>query len=415
MNSYIRNHTYEILGKTTLIHDNIDFIKSIIIELAYETSIGRLSKIPIWKSILKMICPLKNHGFENMLTSNVIFSSYVNRKDYDELIMEIKRNISGSIYIRLLNVFKRQLSFPKKNYIKIFKAVWGMQLSLKAKFALSSILIDYMSSYLSLNSSVIHNNINLSKVCYIPLCSSVGLENILTQYINNNCGKTYHLCHGLHFAKNYRFFSVDAFNKELITAQTVLSWGQSFVDNDSFYHKHEIVGNPKYPAKDIQIEVNKNSAIVLLARRQYDDNNCKLLEVLADYVKINNTQFYVKPHPTSDYTRIHNLCDKFGFEICGNDTLKELFSKHKYGFAVSYETTSYFEAMYYNTICFRYALEENECYGEFDDRFTTADQLHQQLEKYITMPKEILNSKIKTVLQYEFGMGINRYKEVIGN
>lgn len=415
METSIRDNTLNIIGNTSLCYDNIDFIKAVTIELAYEASYSRLSKKPIWKSLFKVLYPLKNKVFDKILTSKVIFTSYVNRKDYDELIAAAKKDISESVYIRILQAFKRQLSFPKQYYNSIFKAVWNMKLSLTAKFALSSILIDYMSSYLSLKAAVIQNNVDLSKVTYIPFNSSVGMESILTQYLNQNGAKTYHLCHGLHFAPNYRFFSVDAFNKELITANTVLSWGQSFVDNDNDLHKHEIVGNPKYLEKDIKIDINKDTAIVLLARRQYDDNNCKLLDVLAEYEKINKTKFYIKPHPTSDIHRIESLCDKYGFELCGKGTLSELFGHQKYGFAISYETTSYFEAMYHDTFCFRYALEENECYGEFDNRFITAEQLDSQVRKYMSMQKDAINEEIKNVLKYELGIGLNRYKEVLCN
>lgn len=71
-----------------------------------------------------------------------------------------------------------------------------------------------------------------NKYSYIPFNSSRGFENMITQYLNGKNVKTFHLCHGLHFSPNYKRFTIDAFNKELISANTVLSWGKAFVDND---------------------------------------------------------------------------------------------------------------------------------------------------------------------------------------
>ena len=99
---------------------------------------------------------------------------------------------------------------------------------------------------------------------------------MITQYLNGKNVKTFHLCHGLHFSPNYKRFTIDAFNKELISANTVLSWGKAFVDNDKKYYKHnyihEIVGNPKYSYHKINISFSTDSCVVFLARKQYQNN-----------------------------------------------------------------------------------------------------------------------------------------------
>ena len=69
--------------------------------------------------------------------------------------------------------------------------------------------------------------------------------------------------------------------------------------------------------------------------------------------------------------------------------------------------------MYYDLICFRFALEENESYGDFDDRFLTADDLSNQIGKYSKMDFNQLSCKVQDLLEYEIGMGINRYSQVL--
>lgn len=418
MDTSLHENTLNTLKKISITYDKIDFIKAVTIEVAYELSIQRLSRKSLLRSIIKILKPLKNKCFHKAFSERVIFSAYVNRKDYEELILSAKDGILNSTYIKILNGFKRQFSIPKPYYFHVIRKVWNLNLSINARLSLSSILIDYISAYRSLRSAVENKNIPLSEIKYIPFNSSVGLENIITQYINNNKGKTYHLCHGLHFAPNYLFFSIDSFNKELIAAHTILSWGQSFVDNDQNHYAHEIVGNPKYPEKKIEIKINTNTAIVLLARGQYDDNNCKLIEVLAEYTNIRDTKFYIKPHPTCDINRIRELCNHYGLEFVSEGTINDLFKHSKFGFAISYESTAYFEAMYHNIICFRYAYEENECYGELDNRFMNAEQLDNQINKYLNKLQGD-NSKINTIihdtLRYEIGMGINRYREILQN
>lgn len=419
MDNSIYNGTMAVLKDFSYTEDGIDFKKALTIEAAYCYSTNRGKDYPIIKYFLRLFLPIKNICFFEALKSNEpLFTCAIRRRDYLELIQAAKKNLSNSRFNYIDELFKRRFSLPRHFYYKVLKSGFRFNTSFRKKLYLAFKLLDYVIAYRTLKSAGASVSCDFSYK-YIPFNSSTGLENIITQYLNSRGCRTFHLCHGLHFSPNYKFWSIDSFNKELITAQTVLSWGQGFEDNDYklYHHKyhHEIVGNPKYPAKNICIHLETDSCIVFLARAQYSRNNCRLLSVLWEYSKEHDTKFYVKPHPTDDLTALRRICTMYDFVLIDDGkTVSEILSSYSFGFAIAYETTSYFEAMYYSLVCFRYAYEENESYGDSDDRFIDNLDLQNQICKYSTMNLAELSSKIKTCLQYEIGMGVNRYAEVLG-
>lgn len=411
MDNSIRIKTEALVNTISLTDDSINYKSAITIDIAY--CVANVKKQSIVDSIKHILFPLHSEGFANYLANyRILFSSWVNRADYNELLELISKDIDGSIIINLKSVFRRKFISPTKLY---FNALWQglkMKLPIAQRLYVASKLVDYVIAFNTLTSETEGRTFLISK--YIPLNSSYGLENVITQFLNQKNCKTFHLCHGLHFSPNYRFFSVDAFNKELITAEIVLSWGQGFVDNaKEFGYTHYIVGNPKYPDKPLNIKFHSDSCIIFLARGQYDNNNVRLLEILSEYSKRHVIKITIKPHPTDNIELLSHCCKKLGFDICLDKTIKELLMDNSFGFAISYETTAYFEAMYYELVCLRFSYEENESYGDLDNRFFTCTDLENQITKYKTMDLEALSASVKSSLQYEIGMGINKYKEIL--
>lgn len=415
----IYDDTLSALARFEFTEFGVDFKKSIIIDTAYCIGTDRASKNSIWKSLLKITAPLQCDHFMKVFDANrVLFTNWNDRKDYNELVSTISKEVSNSNYSLIKELFKRKNRLPRLYYIRIWCMISKCNVNIKTKIYLLSRLIDYITAIETLDKQV--NGRLLKGYKYVPFNSSYGIENAITQYLNSRGCETFHLCHGLHFSPNYLFFSVDAFNKYLISAKTVLSWGQGFVENDknrsnnSSTYKHVIAGNPKYPHKKIVVQFHKKSCIVFLARGQYDSNNEKLLDLLYRFSQTNKIDIYIKPHPTDNMGRIETLCSSYGFTFVKDLTIKELLSEEgKFGFAISYESTAYFEAMYYNLICFRYSYEENESYGDFDDRFNSSSELEEQLEKYSLFDLKKLSDMISETLRYEIGFGINNYKSIL--
>lgn len=419
MDFSLYNKVNSILGNFTLIYYGVDLRKTLSFDLALYLCKTHSFSFYL-KCLVKCFMPLRSKFDWNLLKDNdVVFSLLVERNDYIELVESVRGNFDNSGFFLIKNTCCRCFNYKSVfAYIYELKQLRKCHCNIFACLFLMHRLLDYCSFIKSLDESK-PNYIRLDgRYRYIPFNSSLGLESVYTQYFNTQSVKTFHLCHGLHFSPNIRYFTVDAFNKELVTAKTVLSWGENFVLNDKKYYKHNfrhvVVGNPKYPYRKINASFNSDTCIVFLARLSCLDGNLRLLKILSSLKTDFSIDFYIKPHPSLDQTMIDKLCKKLGLFICNKtDTIRELLMKHSFGFAISYESTAYFEAMYYNLVCFRYSYNENENYGDLDDRFLSKMDLMSQIHKYSSIDKRVLSDRIEKILVADLGMGVNRYKKTI--
>lgn len=407
-----------LLKDFSFVDGAVDFKKSITMDAAYCYSLNRGGQYNKVRYFFRLFMPIQCDTFvSDFAGCEVLFTSWTNRRDYTELIESIRVGLNKSRFVLINDSFKRKFKFPRFYYWRVFREGFKCNCSFSNKLFLSFRLLDYVVAYKSVVKEFKNKGIS-GKHRYVPFNSSFGLENVITQYLNSLGYDTYHLCHGLHFSPNYLFFSIDSFNKELIAARNVLSWGQGFVDNDKKYYNHTynhlVVGNPKYPIKNINTNFHQDSCVVFLARGQYDLNNAKLLEVINDYAQHYSLNVVVKPHPTDNLKMLIDLCTRFGFSIIQDKrTIKEILEDNNYGFAISYETTAYFEAMYYNLVCLRYSYQENESYGDLDNRFLSSNDLKMQIERFSKMNMSQFSKVVQKTLEMEIGMGINNYSSVL--
>lgn len=420
MDFSLYNKVNSILGNFSLVYYGVDLRKTLSFDLAFYLSKPHSLSFYL-KCLVKCFMPIHSTFDWSLLKDNrIVFSSTTERKDYIELIELVRSNFNQSCLLFISRSYCRH--FVLKNiftHIYELKSLNKCHCDIFSYLFLASRLLNYCVFIKTLDETK-PNYIHLDNTYnYIPLNSSHALESVITQYFNARSVKTFHLCHGLHFSPNIRYFTVDSFNKELITAKTVLSWGENFVFNDNKYYKHNyrhvIVGNPKYHYRKINTSFNSDTCIVFLARISCLEGNLKLLKMLNSLKNDLSIRFYIKPHPSLDQIMIDKLCNKWGFFVCDKTTtIRELLTTNSFGFAISYESTAYFEAMYYNLVCFRYAYNENENYGDFDNRFLSLKDLKYQIHKYSSIiDKETLSAKIEEVLVKEIGMGINEYRKAI--
>jgi hypothetical protein len=139
-------------------------------------------------------------------------------------------------------------------------------------------------------------------------------------------------------------------------------------------------------------------------------------KLLVDYkIKHPYVKISIKPHPHSDnLLTIQNLCDANNLEYIDiGISINELLKDNTFDFAIAYQTTTYYEAMYYGLICFRYAFKENEDYGDMEDRFVTITELENLIYKISKIDMMELTNTVTNLLVDNLGLGINRYKEII--
>jgi hypothetical protein len=198
-------------------------------------------------------------------------------------------------------------------------------------------------------------------------------------------------------------------------------WGNSskrdLLENypESVREKEIIVaGNPKYPMKRISFRKSFCHAIVFLGREVYHESNIKLIELLALVASNCSIKFSIKLHPFSNKLDYEQITNKYGMLILPSDEIVlNLLTQEGFDFAVCFNTTVYYEAMYNDLLCFRYADGENENYLGLQDRFSNEKELTELIENIKNTNSNSLQEKAEALLVATVGMGINEYQKIL--
>ena len=363
------------------------------------------------KEVVKLKEAFDNYDF--------VVTTLYNRKDYNDLISSCfcsinytKINLLDLPYIKSFNL-KHILIGIKKCLLKSSK------ISFKKRLYLTSYTIYYLNIYSSIEKCF--KNFSFENKSYIAFNSSYDIETLLTQYFNKKTKNTFHLSHGVSYIIYGNFIPIDILNGRNIQAKNVLSWGESsksyleplFVAQNKNC-KIIVAGNPQYPYKEINIKTTFKKGIVFLGRSIYDDSNFKLLILLSEIYKTFKIYFDIKPHPSSDIELYKNIVKEMPFSFLTRElTPINILRSGEYDFAVAYNTTTYFEAMYYDLLCFRYSLNENELYEGLDDKFSTLDEFEMKINYFKETNFSTINKIVHKVLVNNLGMGINEYNNLV--
>ncbi len=379
-----------------------------------------LKKLPKIKSVFRwFVIPSHNYFAtffkHKYLTSNV----YPQRKDYCSLFGLIRKEL-GISNKTIDYIYGKQIRFVLsfKNIFKSIKEAYN------AKEYLNFIEILFFAACLTYYKNILDSFekrlVSVTKTEYFFASNSSSTpDSILCLYFNKLGVKTYSFQHGA-YSSFQSFVPMDIINIENMTSEKMLCWGQSTVDLmvDLGYDLNslEITGNPRY--KNIKLHSVKQSfktGIVFLGRFIYDEENVKLLELLSDLQsKIEGLKISVKPHPTLNEDKYKKLLIALNLELIDKDKLlTELINSGKYDFAVSYNSTAYYEPLTRGIPCFRFSLNENENIFGMDDKFISASELEQQISQFKKMKSEDLLNKMKSVLQYVFNIDNVDYIKLI--
>ena len=374
-----------------------------------------IGSIKLFLSIFKTksLGPIKAAYMHHRIISTVISK----RKDYKDLIDSLLVGVEGWKHISLSEL-KPSLAFHPFLILKIFFFVFGKKRpeTLKEKILLATSLVYYANILLSLRKQF--KNMDLSGKKYVPFNSAYDLEALFVQFFKQKKVETYHICHGVTYIPYKTFIPIDAVNGENITADIILVWGKSFKENLIKIYNQDpahiiICGNPKYRMKEIKVSQTFKRGIVFLGRPVYDADNKELLKLIGKIAEEQNIHFSIKAHPTSNQEMFKEVIKAHQkiLLLSRENTVIEILHSGQYDFAIAYNTTTYYEAMYYSMVCLRYAINENEVYDGLDDKFYDEASLLVQIEKYKKKDASSINQEITEILIDNFGMGINRYKE----
>jgi len=360
-------------------------------------------------------------ALKDAFTSHKLVSTYIHqRNDYNALMTAYFAGCDDCVQV-YLPALPYQAKLSPLNILTAFNYVFLEKHS--GSYRQRFYIACYFTHYLNILDSIrtAFKNIDLRGKKYVPFNSAFDLETLLTQFFAANGVETYHISHGLSYVKYNNTVGFDAINGENITAKNILVWGEtSKTDLIKNYAMSgtaiSVAGNPKYPFKAINVNSNFKKGILLLGAAIYDANNAILIELVGRLAKIHNIRFEAKAHPFSNTGLLQGTAQSADIELLPQyKTIDEIFQSGNYDFAIAYNTTSYFEAMYYNMICFRYAVDENGELAGLNDKFYDEGSFANQLIFFKEKDINVLNKEIEYILIANLGMGINTYQTILNS
>jgi hypothetical protein len=351
---------------------------------------------------------------------DVIFSTaYNSRRDHKNLLESIQKTVTNSTIVDLIPQ-KLQLSIKLKHFyiafVHIFLNEYLRHFRLNQKIYLTASVIYVLNLIDELKKTFGGTDISNKK--FIPFVSAVGPEALLTIFFNAREVKTFHIFHGL-FGRYKIRIANDIVNGENITARWILAFGE-VTKNDLISdfgidpQAILVAGNPKYPAKVISIKQTFKRCLVLGGFKFYDNDFAELLLFLDQTAKVTGIRFDVKPHPNSDVMDRNDVkaCLNLNF-LLRSTSIQTLLSGEVYDFAISFNTVTYYECMYYGLVSLRYSVNENIDFDGLEDRFFNIESLLARIEYFQSLKSSDLDDMVGRLLTRTLGMGINRYNSII--
>jgi hypothetical protein len=343
----------------------------------------------------------------------------VDRSDYKFQVDKTIEELTSTEVI-LLAKLKKKFAFNPLKAITSFLLVYRL---LKKHENIINIL--FLSSKLVFYKSI-HNQLHSAfkkkpqqKISVILFNSAYNIENLICQFFSLNDCSTFSLSHSF-FVPYKKFTPIDIINGENIVSDKILVWGSSSIKDleDNFNVPKEkiiVAGNPKYLQKKIDIKQSFSKCLVLLGRMIYHESNLQIIEIIKQIIDEDpNIRFDLKLHLSLDTEFYKEICHGTNITILeGTKSLIESFKDGYYDFSLVNNSTAYYEAMYYDMICFRYQVSENEFFNGLEDKFIDAYTLKQKILYFKTYNTNKLNAEVTALLRSTLGMGINNYKEIL--
>lgn len=416
----------DVKSQLTFIYNGIEFNKILTPEfiqlIFWRDSFRKISYLSIIGYFFKR---LKLNDLLNAFErNNIVVTNCSNRKDYLELIEKSLYDIDNLEHVKITSCQSYYSLFTSiEHLVKVIKYVFFefnyTEFTFKEKMYLCSHMVYYANILDDLERR--SSRIDFEGKKYIAFNSSFDLESLITLFLRQKSVATYHLSHGLTYVKYKISEPFDCVNGENICSENILVWGESskidLIENYKIDSKKIIVaGNPKYPFVNILPKTTFKYGIVFLGRSIYDKENIILLKLLGECSEALNIKFDIKIHPLSNYKNIENICKNYNIQIVNpENTISTLLSSGLYDFSVCYNTTVYYEAMYYGLFTLRYSYLENEQYIGLEDKFIDNESFVRLINKFKNYNPFSWGREIESLLVNTLGMGINEYKKILRN
>lgn len=345
---------------------------------------------------------------------NVFTFAFPERKDHLALSNTFVETVENSGQVILEYFYTPYKSATRM--ICYWRRVRNLPLSFKNRLYIAARMAGYSCVVDDLEKQF--SEIDLKGKRLIPFCAAVYHEALLTLFFKKKGVTTFYTFHGV-FGRYKQYIANDVVNGENIISDYVLTYGESqrkdlIRDFGVPMDKIIVAGNPKYPYHPIQIKNTFQSCLILGGIGIYDDALGQLLLEADKVSEMLGIKMALKPHPLSKIyhnpilKQIKNitLIDK-------SETLSSLFKTGKYDFAITHNTSSYYECMMSGLKPFRWGNDENVNFEGLDDRFYSAIELERLIKGAKMAENTALSKEAEALLADVVGFGINKYNEII--
>lgn len=357
------------------------------------------------------IKPLRQAFLQN---KNIFTFGVKGRKDHEQLSRTLAESVRQSEWVRLEYYYSPYKMVSR--FVRFWGSVKHLPLSLRNRVFLASRMAGYSCVIDELEKTF--QDIPLTGKSYIPFCAPIYHEALFTLWLKSRGVRTYFTFHGV-FGRYRHQITNDVVMGDNILSDYILAFGETqrqdlIRDFNVDAKKIYVVGNPKYSYHPISLKNTYSACLILGGIGLYDKDLRELLLVVEDIAKRSGISFALKPHPLSNIqndevwkTVTHvRLIDK-------TQTIQALFASNKYDFAITHNTSSYYECFIAGLKPFRWAKDENIDFEGLDDRFVNGEQLLEKIEKASKTPNAILSQESELLLMNVLGYGLNKYNQYI--
>ena len=365
------------------------------------------------KSIFKIFLSFSFKTLESNCDSFFILGKH-GRKDYKEIVDYVAAQLDESECCLFdFNETPLKVNLSASNIFNFLKTIIHLRgLSWSNKLLLASKICFYKNNIDALEAV----EFSKERCKNAVLFSSVHpWEAMFLYYFSKKKIETFSLQHGVYFIYK-KSKPIDMLLYKNFIAHKHLCWGYYTKKEFSSYGINEsqllIAGYPR-PTNQINIKISEGKkCLVFLGRKELNQSNINLLNVLIDFIKDNKGYcFYLKLHPSSNSSDFDKYINDENFFILNNDkTLSEILSIDIYNYSICVYTTAYYEMFLKGLIAFRFHDDSSELSeGIQNDIFYDTLGLRELFNSEVK--KELVDEKLK----YIIGYNINNYKKILGN
>jgi hypothetical protein len=424
INKFDTNHYYkyvELKKKFNITYRNYSMdavLAKDILYYVYENNNTRLKRNYLLDCLFSVG---KLSNFSEVLKKEAIVFSFDNYgADHKNLLTLISSKFENSILLewdegskRVLNPLILIKSFYELFVMRPFKGI-----SLHDKFYFYTRLVKYKNF---INEIEKYDDVIMTQK-FVPFLSCFPTDSILCTFYRKRGVKSYCVQHGFHLAASeYSYYiPIDVINLENIQADYMLAWGNSIKDSmirqgvaDS---RFLLAGNPKYSNIDIKIKnrIKKGNVIVCLARDLYVDYNIQLLQIITELCE-NGFVVNIKFHPRSNLDLYSDFLDDRFIILPIQTTVGDIRHEIKPEFAISFNSTIYFEFYLNSIITFRFHVGENEIKSNIDDTFIDFLDLRNLIEKFNETSFDKINEDVKRMVDNCIAIGKDEYFTILND